>query len=157
MTSIALATLLQVSMLGAHAQEYVDAVARSEATGRPLVVLLGAEWCRGCQVMEKKTIPEVYRLGGMRNVEYATVDVDDEPEIAAKLSLAKSIPQLIRFDRTRDGWAARVLVGARDVKTVTEFVANPPKNEGAKNQIAISGRHSPKREVPVRHAQGDSL
>jgi thiol-disulfide isomerase/thioredoxin len=123
MTGIALAVVLQTTILAADAQDFPQAFQRSAATGRPLVVLMGAKWCPACRVMNQKTIPEVCRLGGMANVEYAYVDIDKNRQLAGKLLRGNSIPQLIRLDQTQDGWTSRYLIEAQSVKQITDFVS----------------------------------
>ena len=97
---------LQVAVLGASNEDYIAAYARTVQTGRPLVVLLGADWCPGCRVMKGKVMPEVAKSGGLEGVEYVYVDIDRQQELGRKLSRAEAIPQLICFIRTPQGWAA---------------------------------------------------
>jgi len=129
MTSLAIATVMQASLLAASPapSEFNQAYQQSLNTGRPLVVLLGADWCPGCVVMKKRTIPEVARTGGLAGVEFAYVDVDQERQLAGKLIQGKSIPQLIRFCPSEKGWKSQVLTGARPAEEVATFVKACPK------------------------------
>lgn len=143
MTSLLLATVLQASVLAAEPQNskqappqgFHEAFKRSAKTGRPLVVLLGAEWCPACHVMKNKTLPEVAKAGKLKDVEFAYVDVDREPKLAGVLARGDSIPQLIRLDKTDKGWKAEILVGAQSAKTVTSFVEVRP----GKSLLRLSG------------------
>ena len=134
MTSLVLATALQAAMLAAEpqngksapGQDFQAAVQRSVKSGRPLVVLLGADWCPACRVMKKSTLPEVAKAGGLKNVEFAYVDADREPKLVDALARGNSIPQLIRFQKTDKGWKARYLIGAQTAKQVSSFLEAPP-------------------------------
>lgn len=125
MTSLAMSVILQAAMLGGgstQVDQYAAAYAQSVRTGRPLVVLLGAEWCPGCRKMKGHVMPEVARAGVLRNVEYVYVDIDRHPELASQLSRSKSIPQLLRFTPTRNGWRSGLLTGAHSPKKVASFI-----------------------------------
>lgn len=122
MTSLALSVVLQAAVLGASEQDYSVAYQRSVQSGRPLVVLLGTAWCPSCQVMKGKVLPEVAKAGGLREVEFAYVDYDRQPELADQLARGNSTPQLIWFSRTAQGWRSDVLTGAQSPKKVASFI-----------------------------------
>jgi thiol-disulfide isomerase/thioredoxin len=122
MTSLALIALLQLSALGAQDTDYAQAYQRSLATGRPLLVLVGAPWCPACEQMKHSVLPQVAEAGGLNDVVFAYVDFDQQQELASRLLESKSIPQLIRLDRTDAGWNRRVLVGAKTPREVFSFV-----------------------------------
>ncbi len=129
MTTLLIAAMLQVSAIAAPADaavaeaDYAIARSRSLATGRPLVVLVGAHYCAACVRMKKTILPQVAKAGGLKQVEFAYVDTDRQPELAARLSQGGPIPQLIRLQKSNDGWQRDRLVGAHSVKKVTRFVA----------------------------------
>ena len=123
MSSLALATIVQLSLLGAEEGDFYRAYQRSVETGQPLVVLIGADWCAPCQRMKNSTLPQVAKVGGLRHVVFTYVDADRQPELVSKLSRVDSIPQLIRFEKTRSGWKGELLAGARSAKEVQAFLA----------------------------------
>ena len=123
MSSLALATIVQFSLLGAEESDFYRAYQQSVETGQPLVVLIGADWCAPCQQMKNSTLPQVAKAGGLRHVVFTYVDADRQPELVSKLSRAKSIPQLIRFDKTPSGWKGELLAGARSAEEVQAFLA----------------------------------
>ena len=127
MTSLALATVVQLSVLAAPPQGFQQAYQRSMESGQPLVVLLGAEWCPACKQMDGKILPEVAKRGGFKGVEYAYIDVDQDRKLAGKLAQGGSIPQLIRFEKTNEGWESDYLIGAQSVQKVTNFVRGSPE------------------------------
>ncbi len=122
MSSLVLAAVIQVSVLPANPQDIEQAYTRSLQSGKPLVVLIGATWCRACVTMKKATLPALAQAGRMRHVEYAYVDVDRRPKLANHLARGTAIPQLIRYDRVAGGWRAHYLVGARKPEVVSRFL-----------------------------------
>ncbi len=122
MFAMTLAAIVQVSFLGAPESGFDQALKQSMTTGRPLVVLIGADWCPSCQVMKNTTIPQVAEEGGLDSVVYTYVDADQHRRLVSRLSRVRSIPQLIRFDRTPSGWQGRLLVGAQSVDDVYAFL-----------------------------------
>lgn len=127
MSALALVSIVQLSLLAALPDDLAQAYARSIRSGRPLVILVGAEWCPGCQTMKRKVLPLVARAGGLKEVEYAYVDVDRQPGLAKRLLRGEGIPQLIRIHKTPKGWRGEYLLGAADAEAVTRFVKGEPK------------------------------
>ncbi len=118
--------LVCVSLAAIPEKPYNDAARSSEATGKPLVVLLGADWCPGCVTMKNRVLPEVAKDGSLDQVEFAYVDIDKQPELARNLSQANSIPQLIRFERkSEEQWERQQLTGAQSVERVRSFLRGP--------------------------------
>ena len=134
MTSLTLTIVLQTAVLGGSNEEYMAAYARSVETGRPLVVLLGAEWCPGCRVMKGKVMPEVAKTGGLAGVEYVYVDIDQQQELGSRLSQASAIPQLICYVPTPEGWRRGMLKGAQSKEKVVAFL-----NAGRSHVAAAAG------------------
>ena len=132
--------LASISPQPAAPSQFDQAVRQSMAKGRPMVVLIGADWCPGCVVMKRRVIPEVVKGGGFAGVEYAYVDVDRQPRLAKQLSRAKAIPQLIRFHKTPSGWQSQLLTGAHSAKDVQRFIRNGlPRTSPAKQASASEG------------------
>ena len=130
MTTLLLAAVLQTQAATSTDADYAGALRQSISSGRPLVVLLGAEWCPGCVQMKNSTMPRVAKAGGLRNVAYAYVDFDRQPKLAARLAGGSAIPQLIRYEKTEKGWKKELLVGAQSPKRVTSFVdRQPPRDD----------------------------
>ena len=127
MTNLLMAVMLPLAAIPSQtapsqAEQFDLAYQRSFTTGRPLVVLLGAQWCPGCQVMQHEVMPEVEKSGGLEQVEFVYIDIDRNRRLAAKLSKAKTIPQLIRYHKTPDGWKYNLLNGAYNVEEVKTFI-----------------------------------
>ena len=73
---------------------------------RPVLLELGAGWCPPCRALE----PHLVALARERiDIEVATLDVDDNPDTAARLGV-RALPTLVLFV---DGRVAAQLVGAQ--------------------------------------------
>jgi thioredoxin-like negative regulator of GroEL len=131
MTGVAFCLLLQTAIVGADAQPYAEAHKLSQTNDQPLVVLVGAEWCPGCVTMKRSVIPGLLRRGKFRNVQFTTVDADDDPALARKLMRGTSIPQLIVFSRSGVGWQREQLTGPQ-AEAQVEAVVNRAVEQQAK-------------------------
>ena len=127
MTGLLISVMLPLATIPSQAEKFDLAYQRSVTTGRPLVVLLGAKWCPGCRVMQHEVMPEVEKSGGFEQVEFVYIDIDRNRRLAAKLSKAKTIPQLIRYHKTPDGWKYNLLNGAYNVEEVKTFIKTGTK------------------------------
>lgn len=123
MFSLALTTLLQLPLVvGASPESYTEARRQTEETGRPLVVIVGAEWCPACQVMKNSVLPQVRENGTLRKVAFAAVDLDRESKLGKNLIGSGPIPQLIMFRKNGESWMRRKLIGGQSVATVERFI-----------------------------------
>jgi thioredoxin-like negative regulator of GroEL len=120
--STLVSALLQISVLTTGANNYDQAYKMTNDTGRPLVVLVGADWCQGCQVMKQSVIPQLERRGSLSTVAFATVNADQQEKLAHSLMRGGSIPQLIMYVKTDDGWQRKQMVGAKSVQEVESFL-----------------------------------
>lgn len=124
MTTLLMAVVLQTTVgAGTGEKTYAEAYYQSAQTGRPLVVLLGAQWCPACVKLKTSVMPQVAENGGLAGVELAYVDIDKEPALARQLVKGTSIPQLVRFDRGPKGWQSRHMIGAQSPAKVAQFLA----------------------------------
>src|SRR5262245_59045432 len=109
---LALFFVLHQAILAANPLSYQTALKDAQAQKRPLLVLVGATWCPGCQTMKQSVLPSLQQAGGMREVTYATVDADSDRDVASQLMRGSSIPQLIVFAKTPDGkWHREQITG----------------------------------------------
>src|SRR4051794_34003424 len=97
MVGMAAAIVVQCALWGANHASYNAALQDAQKQQRPLLVLVGANWCPGCQTMKTRVLPSLARRGALRGVSFATVDTDTEVETAKQLMRGGSIPQLIVF------------------------------------------------------------
>src|SRR5687768_11420210 len=64
---------------------YAQAHKVTAETGRPLVILVGADWCSACRRMKQDAMPEVAQRGLLNKVSFAVVNTDREGPLAKKL------------------------------------------------------------------------
>ncbi len=123
MIHLTLNILLSVAALSAGTQDYAAAFKQTEETGKPLVVLVGADWCPGCRTMKNSTLPQVERKGLLSKVAFAHVNTDRDGSLAGKLMKGGSIPQLVMFQKKADGsWSRKQLTGAQSPSSVEAFL-----------------------------------
>jgi thiol-disulfide isomerase/thioredoxin len=103
-------------------QDYTSAYKEATESGKPLVVLVGTDWCPGCVKMKKQVIPQMQTKGSLSAVKFTEVNAEDEDQLAAKLMSGQSIPQLIMYVKTDAGWKRRQLIGAKSVEEVETFI-----------------------------------
>jgi thiol-disulfide isomerase/thioredoxin len=125
MTPLALKLLLPVMLLGVNSEDYSQARKTTTESGRPMVVMVGAQWCPACVQMKDNSLPQVRERGLLRKVVFAMVDFDREKALASELTNGGPIPQLLMYRKTQDGWRLRRLVGGQDPTTIENFI-----NEG---------------------------
>lgn len=122
MNGISLALMIQAAVVAAPDNTYKTAYKQHTEQGRPLVVLVGAEWCPGCRTMKHSVVPQLVENGALKDVAFAIVDTDKQPELARKLMRGGSIPQLIVFHESPEGMQREGFVGAQSVSTVENVI-----------------------------------
>lgn len=156
MTSLALATILQASILAATAggtagspaatDDYASARAKTEKTGQPIVILVGADWCPACVVMKKDVMPKIRKQGLLKRVAYATVNLDRQGKLGKQLTGGGPIPQMIMYRKTQKGWLRRRLIGGQSPKTIETFIQRgveldaADKKDAAKRKPAVNAK-----------------
>lgn len=75
--------------------------------------------------MKATTIPELLRQDAFKDFHYATVDLDEEAELAQKLIGNRGVPQLIVFEKVEGKWQKRYMAGYQTVANVEKFILNP--------------------------------
>lgn len=121
MTNLVLATVMQAALLGAGEANYAEAYKQAEA-GKPLVVLIGTEWCPGCVTMKNRVIPQIRKNGTLDKVAFTQLNTDHERELANQMMKGNSIPQLVIYHKSGDGWSRQVLVGAKSAAEVEKAI-----------------------------------
>lgn len=134
--------LLQQAIIAANPSNYQTALRDAQANERPLLVLVGATWCPGCQTMKQTVIPSLERNGGMREVTYTTVDADSDREVASQLMRGSAIPQLIVFAKAPDGkWHREQITGETSAAEVKSLIARAlaAQKSSAAAEVASAG------------------
>ena len=139
----ALAVAPADSPVSLEALSYPAAAKHAETRQQPLLVLVGADWCPGCQTMKHSVLPAMARSGDLERVSYATIDTDREPQLAGRLMRGGAIPQLIIFSRQADGaWHREQIVGAASQREVQSLIARAWQAQQAKPFAAAPSRSS---------------
>ncbi len=132
LTSAPLTTTHSTSSL-----KYRDAYAQAQDSNRPLMIVLGAEWCQACVELKGTTIPAMQKGGKLDGVVLTYVNIDEEPELARQLLGGTSIPQVILFSKGESGsWVRKQLTGRQNSDSLASLVA--PTVTVAKAPVASS-------------------
>jgi thioredoxin-like negative regulator of GroEL len=145
-SGVASLLFLQQSLLAANPVSYQAALKDAQTQQRPLLVLVGATWCPGCQTMKQTVLPNLQREGGMRDVTFTTVDADSDRDVASQLMRGSAIPQLIVFAKSPDGkWHREQITGETSGANVKSLIARAiaaQKGSPAKAENASSNASS---------------
>jgi len=125
MSWLILAALLQTPTITADTNSYADARRECVESGKPMVVMVGTEWCAPCQTMKRRILPQILKRGLFKKVSFAVVNPDHDGLLAKRLTGGGPVPQLVMFRKSSDGWKRRKLVGGQSVESVEKFI-----NEG---------------------------
>jgi thioredoxin-like negative regulator of GroEL len=120
--------VLPFALITASPPTFQAALNDAQARQRPLLVLVGADWCPGCRTMKHSILPGLARRGALRTVSYATIDTETEGTIARQLMRGSSIPQLIALSPTSDGkWRREQITGEASEAEVQSLIARALK------------------------------
>ncbi|MBL8871289.1 MAG: thioredoxin family protein [Planctomycetaceae bacterium] len=124
MGSWVLALMVAVTGNGGDAESsYAKAYHRAQEENKPLVVLVGADWCPACQVMKADTIEPMKKEGLLEDVVFAHVDRDADPELASKLmGTATTLPQLVVYTKGESGWKRTAVSGLQSRGRVRDVI-----------------------------------
>ena len=108
----------------APSHDYTLAYHRSIANQRPLMVVVGAEWCPAFVQLKNSTIRTMQQKGELDHVNVALVDRDTNPELAARLMDGEQmIPQVIVFAQDGAGqWQSRKLTGFQPAQPIRSLI-----------------------------------
>ena len=117
-------TLSAVSPAEPASHDYTLAYKESLKEQKPLMVVVGAQWCPACNVLKETTIRSMELNGELEGVSVAVVDRDAEPELAAELMNGeKMIPQIIVFSKNDSGgWQRRKLTGYQPAQPIRSLI-----------------------------------
>lgn len=143
LAAVASLVIIPQALLAANPISYQAALKDAQTQQRPLLVLVGATWCPGCQTMKQTVLPSLERDGGMREVTYTTIDADSDRDVASQLMRGSAIPQLIVFAKAPDGkWHREQITGETNATNVKSLIARAlaaQKGPSAKSEEPSSG------------------
>ncbi|MGE0760553.1 MAG: thioredoxin family protein [Pirellulaceae bacterium] len=122
MNGILICATLALSIQGSAPLSYAQARAESLASQRPLLVLVGADWCPACRDLKNLTMTRLRQEGKLNDVVYTVVDYDREPRLASQLMRSSSIPQLLLYTPVQDGWVRLNLQGSQSSTGVLSLI-----------------------------------
>lgn len=125
---------VQLAVVGAGTSAYQAAYDEADRDDKPLLVLVGAQWCPGCLKMKEEVIPQLQQEGGLSEVVFTVVDTDDKPSLSRRLLRGNSIPQLVLYTRGKRGWRRSQLTGVHAPAAIRQFI----RTEMATTQSAES-------------------
>lgn len=103
---------------------YAEAYKESVAEQKPLMVVVGAPWCRACNVLKQTTIEPMAATGELDDVSVAVLNRDADPELVKQLTKGeKMLPQIILFTRSQTGkWKRKRLMGYQPKQPVRNLI-----------------------------------
>ncbi len=101
---------------------YEAAYRKAQEEKKPLVVLIGAEWCPACKNMKADTMEPMKVAGELKEVVYTQLDKDANPELADQVMQGKTLPQLVVFAESDSGWKRFSLTGMQSGRRVKELI-----------------------------------
>lgn len=137
MAGLTLSLIVQTSLLAAQPEGYAEAYRQLQTNGQPLLVLVGADWCPGCQTMKYAVLPRLEQSGRLRNVNLAVVNTDEESTLSGQLMRGGAIPQLIVYARTANGWHREQITGAVDEASIEALLRRARQAQQGSPSIAV--------------------
>lgn len=127
MTSVLCAAVLHSALIlagtdTAGAETYAEAHRSTIETGKPLVIMVGTDWCQPCQTMKRTVLPRLRERGFFKKIAFALVNSDRDGKLAEELTGGGPVPQLVMFRKTSKGWMRRKLVGGQSEEAVERFI-----------------------------------
>jgi thiol:disulfide interchange protein len=124
MGSWVLALMVAVTGNGGDTESsYAKAYHRAQEESKPLVVLVGADWCHACRIMKADTIDPMKKEGLLEDVVFTHVDRDADPELAEKLmGSATTLPQLVVYTKGDTGWKRTAVGGVQSRGRVRDVI-----------------------------------
>lgn len=112
-----------VSTLPQTTQNYADAYREANRNHKPLLVVIGADWCPACVNLKSTTIKSLAAQGELDDVSVAVIDQDAEPQLASQLKHGKMIPQVILYSQTADGiWQKKHVTGFQSEGSIRSMI-----------------------------------
>lgn len=111
-------------------ETYGQALAQAKLDHRPIVILIGAEWCEPCKQVYD-WLPQLRQHGHL-----AYVDVDKQNELARNAAGSGSVPRLAVYRWDGKQWLRRIFVGSDQIRQYA-FSADAAKEPTANDPGTI--------------------
>lgn len=116
------ALLVSLVLATAGDETYAAQVKSSNETGRPLVVLLSADYCPHCRVMEGR-INQAKAAKELDGINLAYLNTERDSKARALQAGNDRIPQLIVVRLAADGgWETRRVIGSQSREVLSELL-----------------------------------
>jgi len=117
------AAMIAISGTTPETQNYAEAYRKSQVEGKPLMVIVSAQWCPACHTLKDTTMKDLETSGQLNSVNVAIVDRDAEPDLAKQLMREQKIPQIIMFSKSDSGrWERSQLIGYQPTGPVRSLI-----------------------------------
>lgn len=142
MTAVLCAAVLQSAFIlagvdtSSAVETYAEAHRATVETGKPLVVMIGTDWCQPCQTMKRTVLPRIRKRGFFKKIAFAMVNPDRDGKLAKELTGGGPIPQLVMFRKTSKGWMRRKLIGSQSEEAVEKFIQEGLDADKAEKETA---------------------
>lgn len=103
--------MLCLLMLSFGVNDYSENYQDSIINDKPLVVVVGAEWCNSCNVLKKNIMPKILEKFSRRHFNYAEIDADENQPLARKILIGDSIPQTVIYYKYNGEWKSKRWIG----------------------------------------------
>jgi thioredoxin-like negative regulator of GroEL len=133
--------LLLFSVLSSSQVErpsYEAAYRQAQKEHKPLLIVVGAEWCAACKTLKAQTIEPMQNSGKLENVIVTVVDKDLRPDLAEKLMDGKMLPQLVVFTEGPEGWKKFSVTGIQTEGRVKELLIKAASETAPRAAMKVS-------------------
>jgi thiol:disulfide interchange protein len=120
-----IASVLLFAVLASASAErpsYEVAYQQASEENKPLLVIVGADWCAACKLLKSQTIEPMESNGKLEDVVVTVVDKDARPELAQQLMQGSTLPQLVVFAKADSGWKKFSLQGIQSEGRIKELI-----------------------------------
>lgn len=107
-------------------EDYAAAYKEAVEQDKPLLVVVGAEWCPACTSLKNSTLSPMLQSGELDNVSFVQIDHDQDRDLSDRLTRGqRSFPQIILFSKNGSGqWVRQQLKGFQSKQPVRQLIRN---------------------------------
>ncbi len=101
---------------------YDKAFEEHTTNDKPMLVLVGADWCPACVEMKTGPLARLDRAGKLKKVAFSAINTDHDQKTARKIMRGGTIPQLILFGKKDGKIFRRQLTGSQSDAAIEQFI-----------------------------------